>query len=199
MNNSWFNKAERQKQLLQRLDEDPFVTDEELAQALGVSVQTIRLDRLALGIPELRVRVRDLATSAYQRVRSLQKGELIGELVDLNLGVSGISLLEVTREMVLEKSGVARGHYLFAQANSLAVAIIDASSVLTGSARVRFKRPVFLGERVFAKAIVKVKKASSFLVSVQSRVKNDLVFKGHFIVVAMAEKGLGGGNYAHSS
>lgn len=187
--NSLFNKAERQKQLLQRLSQDPFVTDEELAQGLGVSVQTIRLDRLALGIPELRVRVRDLATNAYQRVRSLQRGELIGELVDLNLGVSGISLMEVSPEMVLEKTKVARGHYLFAQANSLAVAIIDASSVLTGSARVRFKRPVVLGERVFAKAVVKVRKASSFLVSVQSRVKNELVFKGHFIVVALGEEG----------
>ena len=47
-------KKERQQLLLQQVKEKPFLTDEELAQKLGVSVQTIRLDRLELGIPELR-------------------------------------------------------------------------------------------------------------------------------------------------
>lgn len=44
-------KKERQQLLLQQVKEKPFLTDEELAQKLGVSVQTIRLDRLELGIP----------------------------------------------------------------------------------------------------------------------------------------------------
>ena len=57
-------KKERQQLLLQQVKEKPFLTDEELAQKLGVSVQTIRLDRLELGISELRGRIRKMAESA---------------------------------------------------------------------------------------------------------------------------------------
>ena len=57
-------KKERQQMLLDRIKEKPFQTDEALAAELSVSVQTIRLDRLELGIPELRSRVREAAESA---------------------------------------------------------------------------------------------------------------------------------------
>lgn len=47
-------KKVRQQMLMDQVKEKPFLTDEELAKTLEVSVQTIRLDRLELGIPELR-------------------------------------------------------------------------------------------------------------------------------------------------
>lgn len=50
-------KQERQKALLQLVEENPLLTDEELARRLGVSVQTIRLDRMALGLPPLKERI----------------------------------------------------------------------------------------------------------------------------------------------
>lgn len=181
-------RMERQRRLGAILAENPFATDEELAKLFGVSVQTVRLDRLALGIPELRERVRSVARQAYGQVRSLSQEELIGELVHLELGKTAISILEITPAMVLEKSGIARGHYLFAQANSLAVAVIDAPSVLTGSARVRYRRPVYVHERVVAKAMVKVVRGSTALVSVHSQVKGEIVFKGQFVVVAQKDE-----------
>ena len=49
-------KQQRQLQLYKLIEAHPFVTDEELAKHFDVSVQTIRLDRLELGIPELRMR-----------------------------------------------------------------------------------------------------------------------------------------------
>ena len=49
-------KKERQRRLIEQLKEDPFLTDEELSELFNVSIQTIRLDRLELGIPELRER-----------------------------------------------------------------------------------------------------------------------------------------------
>ncbi|HHY94278.1 MAG TPA: DeoR family transcriptional regulator, partial [Firmicutes bacterium] len=45
------SRRERQASLQERLRENPFLTDEELARAFSVSVQTIRLDRLSLRIP----------------------------------------------------------------------------------------------------------------------------------------------------
>ena len=46
------------------MERSPFVTDEELAAQLEVSIQTIRLDRMELGIPELRERTRQAAQEA---------------------------------------------------------------------------------------------------------------------------------------
>jgi DeoR/GlpR family transcriptional regulator of sugar metabolism len=79
-------KKDRQKQLLEQLSSVPFSTDEELGDLFQVSVQTIRLDRLELGIPELRERVRDVAENNYKKLRSIEGKEVIGELVDIELG-----------------------------------------------------------------------------------------------------------------
>ena len=182
----YLNKSKRQQHLENKLEADPFCTDEDLAEEFGVSVQTIRLDRIALGIPEMRKRLKFFAERAYAKVRSVSKQEMIGELVDLDLGKRGISICDISEDMVLEKTKIARGHYLFAQANSLAVALIDAEVVLTGSARVRYKRPVYLGERVVAKAKHKLTKGNTHLISVYSHVDQELVFKAQFIVAMQA-------------
>ena len=133
-------KKERQQLLVEKVKEKPFLTDEELAKALGVSVQTIRLDRLELGIPELRGRIRKMAETAQNKVKSIQSGEVVGELIDLELGHSGISLLRVTEDMVFAKTQIAKGHYMFSQANSLALAIIDAPMTSSGSRREMIRR-----------------------------------------------------------
>ena len=104
-------KKVRQELLIQQLKENPFLTDDELAEKYNVSIQTIRLDRLALGIPEVRKRIKSVAEEAYSRVRSLQEGELVGELIDIKLGEYAISMLEVTEDMV-SRFGNVRGHLL---------------------------------------------------------------------------------------
>ena len=182
-------KAIRHEQLAKELKENPFLTDDELAEINKVSIQTIRLDRLALGIPEVRQRIKSVAEEVHDNIRSLEEEELIGQLLDIKLGEYAISMLEVTEDMVSE-FGHVRGHHLFAQANSLALAVIDSKVVLTGSARVRFKRPVLLGERVIAKAEVKTRKGVSYLVSTYLKVDGDLVCKGHFIMFAQDKKQL---------
>lgn len=182
-------KRVRQEQLVQQLRENPFLTDDELAEKYNVSIQTIRLDRLALGIPEVRKRIMSVAEEAHGSIRSLREGELVGQLIDIKLGDYAISMLEVSEEMVSE-FGHVRGQLLFAQANSLALAVIDADVVLTGSARVRFKRPVLQGEKVIAKAVVKTKKHNSFLVSTYLKVDGEIVFKGHFIMFAQGKRQL---------
>lgn len=182
MTSKQISKESRQSQLQDFLKVAPFSTDQELAEHFSVSVQTIRLDRLALGIPQVRERVKAVAEDVYSQLRSLEAQEVVGELIDIRLNEGGISILDITEEMILRSKKVVRGHHLFAQANSLAVAVIDAPAVLTGSARVRYKRPVFLGERVIAKAVVKVQRTNTYLISVYSTVENELVFKGQFIV-----------------
>lgn len=175
-------KQMRLEAVQELLQENPFFTDEEISLRLGVSIQTIRLDRLSLGIPELRERLKLMAGGAAQKLKSISGGELVGELLDLELGSQALSLLEITNDLVFSRSGVARGHHLFAQANSLAIAVIDAEVALTGTARVKFISPVMLGEKVVAKAQVIYETESRFRVSVRSNVNGRTVFSGKFII-----------------
>lgn len=175
-------KKERQQRLADVLVENPFLTDDELAKRFAVSIQTVRLDRMELGIPELRERIKHVAEQNLDKVRSLTAGEVIGEIVDLNLDRSGISLLEIREEHVFSRTKIARGHHIFAQANSLAVAMIDAEVVLTAIARIRYVRPVKLGEKLIAKAVVRASQGNESKVRVETRVQDELVFTGSFRV-----------------
>ena len=85
MKQGGISKKERQSSLMNKIKTDPFLTDEELAESFNVSIQTIRLDRLELGVPELRERIKSVAEDNYTKVRSLHGKEIFGELVDLNL------------------------------------------------------------------------------------------------------------------
>lgn len=183
-------KAQRQKFLIKNLDKNPFYTDEELARLFSVSVQTVRLDRLELGIPELRERLKCVAEKSYQKVKSLSGQEIVGELLDLELEKSGLSLLNVNEDMVFKKTKIARGHHIFAQANSLAIALVDAEQGLTGLANVNFKRSVYQGETIIAKATVKRIKGNKYEISVTSKSKNEDVFKGEFVVFGVDREGL---------
>lgn len=182
-------RQQRRVALQDLLREDPFLTDWQLADELGVSVATIRLDRMALDIPELRERSRQIAANTYSEVRALHGEEVIGELIELNLGQNGTSVLIVTDHMVFARNQILRGHFLFAQGNSMAVALVDSDIVLTKSADVRFYQTVHLGERVVAKANVTSIQGNRYYVSVNSYVHDEIVFRGEFVVVDVTEKG----------
>ncbi|MDN5292736.1 MAG: hypothetical protein PWQ31_41 [Eubacteriales bacterium] len=183
------SKEERQRKLRQVIEANPFLTDEELARMLAVSVSTIRLDRAELGIPELRERLRQMAGEHYRKLRALRDQELIGELLDLQLDKEAMSLLTIEEDMVLKGSGVARGHYLFAQANSLAVALVDAPQALTARAVVNFLRPVKVGQKVLARATVKSRQGKKYVIQVYSRVEGETVMEGEFVVIAVRDGG----------
>ncbi|SFJ61170.1 transcription factor FapR [Thermoflavimicrobium dichotomicum] len=181
------SKKERQKKLIRELEADPFLTDEQMAKLCNVSIQTIRLDRMELGIPELRERIKHMAEKNFDQVRSLSPQEVIGEVIDLQLDKSGVSILEIRKEHVFERNGIARGHYLFAQANSLAIGLVDAEIALTAAAEIRFVRPVRLGEKCMAYAKVVEVQSSRTKVEVQTKVNNEVVFYGLFEVYRTEE------------
>ncbi len=174
------------------LKDDPFLTDHDLARVFGVSVQTVRLDRLALGIPELRERLRLAAERVHGRVRSLGSREIIGELVDIEPDAQGISILATTEDMVFEKTRIVRGHYLFAQAESLALAIVDADIVVTGLVNVKYKRPVQVGERLVAKGEVIRRRGNKHVVLVTTRSGEEQVFRAKFVVADLEAIGVPG-------
>lgn len=175
-------KKNRQQELIETIEENPFITDEELANKFNVSIQTIRLDRMELGIPELRKRIKSMAAKTFDQVKSLQISEVFGEVIELQLDQYGISIVEINDDQVFKKTGIARGHYIFAQANSLAVAVINQEIALTAKADIRFIRPVYLKERLIAKAKVVRSYDDRSEIEVNTYVGNELVFKGDFVV-----------------
>ncbi len=182
------SKIKRRQVLESYIRSNPFLTDSDLSEILGVSIQTIRLDRAKMKIPEMRARVKTMARGIYDKVRSIEASELTGDLVELDVGCSGVSLLSINDKMTLKKSKVARGYYLFAQANSLAVALINSDLALTGTCKISFKRPVFSGEKVVARARISRKSRNRYMVRVSSTVKDELVFTGKFLIIAFSEE-----------
>lgn len=177
------NKKERQRLLQETIQGNPFITDEELAEKFQVSIQTIRLDRLELSIPELRERIKNVAAKQFEEdVKSLPLEEVVGEIIDIELDSHAISIFYVKEEHVFTRNGIARGHHLFAQANSLAVAVIDEEIVLTAKANIQYVRPVHLHERVVAKAKVTDvdNNEGRTVVKVTSFVGSEIVFTGTF-------------------
>lgn len=175
-------KRERQLRLKEAIDANPFVTDEELMRTFAVSIQTVRLDRLELGIPELRERMKSMAEKSYDQVRSLPLHEVIGDIIDLQLDQSGISMFEIREEHVFSRNKIARGHHIFAQANSLAVAVINDEVALTASADIRFLRSVRLGEKCVAKAYVRSLSRGKAKVDVLTYIGEETVFQGEFLI-----------------
>ncbi|GAA0612553.1 transcription factor FapR [Virgibacillus siamensis] len=178
------NKVKRQQLLKETIDKTPFITDEKLAEKYNVSIQTIRLDRMELSIPELRERIKSVATYQWnETVKALPLDEVIGEIIDLELDKRAISILIIQKEHVFSRNKIARGHHLFAQANSLAVAVINDELALTAKSELKFMRQVKEGERVVSKAIVEGNDDKGLtIVRVNSFVENEKVFTGLFFM-----------------
>src|SRR5690606_15229027 len=144
------SKLERQKLVKEKIEETPFITDEELAKMFSVSIQTIRLDRMELSIPELRKRIKSVATYNWNEentLKSLPVDEVIGEIIDLELDKRAISILTIRPEHVFSRNKIARGHHLFAQANSLAVALMNDEIALTTKSEITFTLRVKEGDQ----------------------------------------------------
>lgn len=185
MGRSSLLKKERQSVLCKKIEEDPFLTDEELAEIFCVSVPTVRLDRLELGIPELRERIKNVAEKNYSKVKSLDSNEIVGELIDINLNKSGISVLETNSSMAFEKTKIVRGHFIYSLAESLAIAVIDTQVALVGVANIKYKIPVYAGSKLIARAEVKKVRGNNYVVWVKIQEKQEEVFRGKFILVSL--------------
>ena len=183
------SKLERQRRIKEYISKDPFLSDKKLAELFNFSVQTIRLDRLEMGIPEMRKRIVQVAkdTSSSDKVKSLSKEEIVGELIDLELGKNAIAILKTTKDMAFNRTGIVRSHYIFSLADSLAISIIDAEVALTGVARLSYKKPVYAGQTLVAKARIARNKGNKYLVSVHVKTDQKEVFTGKLVIFTVED------------
>jgi hypothetical protein len=176
------------------------MSDSELARELGVSVGTIRLDRGLLNVPELRERARQMAENASSRLTSMKQDEVIGEVIELEPNRIALSVLSTNREYAFRHTDLIADHYIYAQAASLAIAVVKEDLAIVGAARAQFKRPARVGDRLMACAKVGIHKGDKYVVSVHTRIGNREIFVARFVVEAMrglaetppTDAGLGG-------
>lgn len=174
----YLKKSERRAALVRYLADNPFAIDEQLAEHFSVSVPTIRLDRTALNIPEARERIRRMATGQHDAVRALDKREVIGDIINLQLNSYAESVLRVEPVHVFSRTGIVRGHVLFAQINSLATAVMDADVAVTARSNLKFHRPVRLDEVLHARVELVGMRASVARCIVETKSGSDTVLDG---------------------
>ena len=176
------SRTKRHKKLADLIADDPLHTDEDLASILGVSLSTIRLDRALLGVPELRERTRQMASQAVSRLRSLRQEEFIGELLGLEPNVWALSVLQTTRDMAFRHTDQVWDQYIYAQASTLAIAVVEADMVVVSAFRGRYGAPATVGERLVARAKVGTRNNDKYIVSVHTTSGGREIYVGRFIV-----------------
>lgn len=174
-------REKRHVLLQQRIAENPFINDEELAEAFSVSVATIRLDRMALGIPEMRIRIKKRAQAVQTKPRA---EALVGELVECTVGKTAISIMTATEDMV-DEAHIVRSQFLYAQANSLARKVLDMPVVITAIANIKYKQPVTAGDKLVAMAEVIRRRDSKHYIWVKIRKNGKEVFRTKFIIESL--------------
>ena len=165
-------REKRQKLLQEKLSRQPYLTDGELASFFKVSVPTIRLDRLALGIPELRERLKILAET--------DQGSQ-GALIDIEKGVRGISIMETTLDMCFQGTDTVKGSYIYSMAETLALAVLDKKAVVAQVGNIKYKTPVKKGTKLVARGEVRELRADSSILWVKVYNKESEVYRGKFI------------------
>lgn len=174
------NKRSRQSELQSLLDGNPFLTDQELADKFTVSIQTIRLDRMELGIPELRERVKMVANDAYAKAKSLGDEKLMGNLLEFDPGVRGVSALNATMDMIYERTMTVKAEHIFAQANSLAILVADSMDIAVMEFSGRFLRSIYAGERLICTVTAQKAGNDSLSLAVSTRSNNTEILAGTF-------------------
>lgn len=174
-------KSQRHRKLLEALQANPFMTDEDLARHLEVSIQTIRLDRMELDIAELRERMKSMASSMLHNEQFIQGYRLVGELLESNPGKHTYSLLIIGPEMIVPHTGEVRPYFLVAQAHSAALQIFpQPEEVSVSSANVKFLRPVRVGDKLLASAELVETRGEQHKVKVVTQVGQEKVFRATF-------------------
>lgn len=167
-------KQRRHAMLEQKLKDNPFLRDEDLARELGVSVATIRFDRAELGIKEYRERIKNVAKSSMLETENRQ------EVLDIHVLHDGIAMLQTDASMAFAGTTLIKGHEIFAFAEKLAADVIGAKGVLVKVANMKYIKEVYAGDKLVARSEVKRIRDSEYLVWVKITRKMAEVFRVKF-------------------
>ena len=178
------DKEARRELLKQKIELEPFLTDEELSELFAVSIQTVRLDRVALGIPEVRERAKRLAKQPKEQLHAeIRLNHDMGELLELSISNYAMAMLEITPQMIVDKSKLAQGYCLYKQAVALSLAVLNAPSAYLGEVYLKFIGQVEVGDKVFARAELTGRVDEIYRVKVTALKNAQEIFQAKFIML----------------
>lgn len=169
-------KKERHKKLVAMVNKNPFIKDNELAEALGVSIATIRIDRGELEIGEYRERVKNMAQNV--------SGQGSLDIVDMEPFHNGISIIKTDDVATYDDTDIIKGQALFGMAENLALDIINEKKARIRVANTKYIKEVRKGERLIAKFEVVRMKNKDFIIWVKIYSNRDEVFRCKFSLSA---------------
>lgn len=177
------DRLSREIDMKKYIDNNHLATDEDLASYFNVSVNTIRLDRARLGIKELKERLKGLVKNNIDKIESISKKHIVGDIIEFIKEKKAVSMLKTREYMVFENSNIVTGSNIYSMAESLAISLIPNKVALVGIANIKYVKPVYSNETIYATAEVKNKRDTSYIVWVIIKDKNeDVRFKGKYIL-----------------
>lgn len=176
------DKDTRRERIAAMLRQDPGRTDRSLAEAFGVSVATVRLDRRMLGIPQMRDRLEAAVQSASEHLRDM-------EIIALEKGKNGLALVHTTDEMT-GADGIVPAEKLYGISAELAQTVVDQPFAPTQVGNIKYKTPCGSGAQLAVRAKVVRMHGSKQYIYVQIITKDIEIFRAKFIMnVAGRDKG----------
>ncbi|MCH5185972.1 MAG: fatty acid biosynthesis transcriptional regulator [Oscillospiraceae bacterium] len=169
-------KKQRHVLLAEKIRQNPFLKDEELAKDFSVSVATIRFDRAELGISEYRERVKMMAKDGYNAEK------ISPEVIDINPMHDAVSVLETKEIMTWSGTDIVKGQEIFAFAENTAMNVLGAKVTLIKVANVKYFTNVKAGEKLIARSEVKRVKDNEYIVWVKIKSNMNDVFRGKFML-----------------
>lgn len=178
------DKDARRELLKSKIELEPLLTDEELAVMFSVSIQTVRLDRVALGIPEVRERAKRLAVQPKEQLHEeIRLNDDMGDLLELSISNFAMAMLEITPQMIEGKSKLEQGYCLYKQAVALSLAVLNAPSAYLGEVYLKFLGHLSVGDRIFARAELSGRVDDIYRVKVTALRNAQEVFRAKFIML----------------
>lgn len=174
------DKDTRRERMAAMLHHDPGKTDRDLAEAFGVSVATVRLDRKMLGIPQMRNRLE----AAVQNTAGESLHDL--EIISLEQGREGLALVRTTNEMT-DAAGIVPASKLYGMAAELVQTMMNRPFSPTQVGNIKYKQPCGSGVQLVVKAKVAHRHGSKQYVYVQITTRDTELFRAKFIMNILDE------------
>ena len=174
------DKDIRRERMAAMLHHDPGRTDRDLAEAFGVSVATVRLDRKMLGIPQLRSRLE----AAVQGTLGEESHDL--NIISLEKGRDGLALVRTTEDMT-DASGIVPASKLYGMAAELAQLVVDQTFAPTQVGNIKYKCPCGSGVQLVVRATVAHSQGSKQYIYMKISTKDTEIFRAKFIMNVLTE------------
>jgi acyl-coenzyme A thioesterase PaaI-like protein len=127
-----------------------------------------------------------MAKKSVQKTHPMISPELVGKLKSMAAGKSASATLATTRRMQADRKGLVHGGFTFGLADYAAMLAVNEPFVVLTFSAARFIKPVAVGDRLIANAIVVESDGSKKKVWCEvANQRREKVFEGEFLCMVL--------------